>query len=199
MMKRQKLFTIILIIFSLLFLASTTYGWIIYENKTKPININTNGLKFVYNIDDELKVDDITFSINDLTFFDIDEVGETKYFVDMARMIKLEIVNTGDVDLSYTVEIVNGLYTNLTPGVLAIFSDTLLTEASFNNNLSIIDQIENFEQTNSGEIIKYQDDTASSSTVYVYIIGVQLDKAATNDFLDETYNFSLRISADSNS
>lgn len=183
---------------------SLVYGWIVYEKDTEYIDGNTSGIKFVYEINDELKVQSCKYSISDVAFFDIDNLGEINHFLEMACEIKLEVRNTGDLDLNYTISQTAGMVSaESTAGIICLFSQSQLTASSISSyetiNAMITSSSSPVSESVSGNLVKYNEasSTSDSDTYYVYIIGVQTNDQANNDFLSLTYDFTITINTQS--
>lgn len=200
----KKKFTIFITLISIFFLmisASLVYAWIVYTKDTNKIDANTEGIKYVYEINDSKKLQSINYTISDLAFFDIDNEDEIEYFLDMACEVKIEVMNTGDIDFNYTISQTSGKYTNdNTAGVLCLFSTTQLTSVGSNATIQAMITASTVTESVTGSLVKYNTstNTADTDTYYIYIIGVQTNDSENNDFLDDTYNFTITINATTN-
>lgn len=200
----KKYFILIVLCCIVLVFASvvTIYAWLIYDKTTNKIDANSQGIKYVYSLDDSVKTTSISYNITNLTFFDIDDANEIDFFIDMACIIEFEIQNTGDIDITYEVSQTTGLYDVDSPGVLCLFSTSNANTLDTSTYDTVADLIADTNVVNdsiSGNLVKYDtsNNTSDSDTYYLYIIGVQPIDTSINDFLYDDYNFTITINVNS--
>lgn len=193
MAKKRMFFIIISCLLIIMASTSIVFAWIITQKNTNEIDANTSGIKFVYSVDGEKKLTSSEYLINNLSFFDIDSTYEIDDFLSMACLVTINVKNTGDIDLNYSVSQTSGAVdADNTAGVLCIFSDTLITDVS---SYSTINDLISDPNIASGSLEKYSG--SNNVDVYVYIIGVQTNDNATNDFLSSAYTFTITIATTS--
>ncbi len=208
MSKTTKIVVLVNVIASVLLaviIGSTLYAWYVRTSHTETVDVSTNGIVLTYEIDeDDNTVNTMTYSIDNLAFFDIDTedgYGEAKYFTTMAHVIQIDITNKSkknvDISLSFVDEIVED-----TPYATCIVSKVnTLDSTSCDLDTSVSDYISDNSLVTTQSYTNIAKD--SSVTFYVYIYGVQPDDTADNTFLyddqannvGETYTFKLRINA----
>lgn len=167
---------LVVFVFSLCFV---TYAWIINRVNSPSIDGNTTGVKYVYELKDYQKED---YTIKNIAFFDINRESEKSYFIDMATCVEIVIENTGDINAMLTIK-----------QIKPIISNSCYIQCVFTNQkISSIDSFKSFIQENE-QIENEELLINESKTIYMYVFGVQLDETSNNEFLNQTYNFSIEI------
>lgn len=195
MKKKSLILSIITFMFCLISFTFVSYAWLINNEYLNGFKNTTTGIKYVYNLKSGVNSEEM--KAENITFFDIDSVNETKYFLSMAKKIEIEIKNTGDMDISYTISQDNVDIDSTDIFVLVLFSDTSLE--SVDTTKSIKELYSTYSSV-SGTIGKYNLlDDSDVFTVYAYVIGVQPDDDATNSFLTDSDNYSFIIKTEGTS
>lgn len=174
------------------------YGWFLNLSQTDPINANTKGIVFSYDITDGTtkKTDIGTYNIENVAFFDIDDDGEGHYFASMACEIKIDITNVCEDNLSITISF-NGdqdSESDTEPVLMALITDERLTDSSSYSTVNdCLDDLKQDSDPQSFDVSSLAPEGVSS--VYLYIFGVQPIDTADNSFFDDTYKFVITIRA----
>ncbi len=104
---KSKKFIIVNAILSLVLLVvigGSMYAWYIRQAQSESVDITTKGIEFDYILnDDDTTENTKTYNIEDVVFFDIDNVNEGKYFSDMAILVKVTVQNCCERDLDITI------------------------------------------------------------------------------------------------
>ena len=174
------------------------YGWFLNLSQTDPINANTKGIVFSYDISDGTtkKTDVGTYNIENVAFFDIDDDGEGHYFASMACEIKIDITNVCEDYLDVVISF-NGdqdSSSDSEPILMALITDErLLDSSSYSTVNDVLDDLKQDTDPQSFEIASLAPEGVNS--VYLYIFGVQPVDTADNSFFDDTYKFVITIRA----
>ena len=102
-MKKTLAFRIITIILIALTLGGAiTFAWYINTRKTNSIEVNSSGISISYRINSDSELNQETFDINNVSFFDVMQSNEAYYLPNMAITIKMNVTNysTQPVNLS---------------------------------------------------------------------------------------------------
>lgn len=178
-LKNKLLISISLLLVSVFSLFFVTYAWIINRVNSPSIDGNTTGVKYVYELKGYQKED---YTIKNVAFFDINRESEKDYFTAMATCVEIVIENTGDINAMFSI-------TQIKPSN----NDNCYIQCIFTNQkISSIDSFKLFikenEQIENEELLINE-----TKTIYMYVFGVQLDETSNNEFLNQTYNFSIEI------
>lgn len=172
------------------------YGWFINQSQTEPIDANTKGIVFSYKVSDGIdeKTDVLAYSVKNVAFFDKDSADEGKYFKDMALEIELNITNVCDYDLAISLEFSSDESSDVAHLEALLTNEQLESTSDYD---SVEDVLEAKKVGTSADKITLPSkvEVKESGTAYLYLFGVQPDDSATNDFLNETYGFSILLSA----
>lgn len=172
------------------------FGWFINQSQTEPIDANTKGIVFSYKVSDGIneKTDVLAYSVKNVAFFDKDSDDEGKYFKDMALEIEFNITNVCDYDLAISLEFTSGESSKVAHLEGLLTSTQLESTSGYD---SVEDVLEAKKVGTSADKITLPNkvEVNKSGTAYLYLFGVQPDDSATNDFLNETYGFSILLSA----
>ena len=187
-MKRKNLFLAIFsLILTLIGIITVSYAWVVNSVNLPSLHVTTSGVKYNYNITSG--VNNLTGSVDDISFFDITDSNETEYFLDMAKVVTINLRNTGDIKMNYSISQEN-INTN-NPYVLLFFSNSLLTsndldgltlQSFYQNHNSLTGTINKFDSLNTNDNV----------TFYVYIIGVVPGNPTNNNFLNSNYSFTIK-------
>lgn len=108
-MKKQIVYRILIILIpalTLLLTISLFYGWYVKVIRTGKIDGSTKNLSITYELKNSGKLPQnnvLTYTIDNLAFFDVDSEDETAYFNDMAFDLELHLINTSNSDMTYSV------------------------------------------------------------------------------------------------
>lgn len=189
----------------ILVISTIVYAW--YTNTDRvnqEIDGSTDDIVLDYNINDE-KTTTTSYTINNLTFFDIDNENELKYLSSMAVCLKLNITNYSKSDVDVTVSfdsieqekkdgdtVISNAYVE---GIVSTKEEEFLVTT---DKTTINDYI-----VSSGKISNLE--KSKSTTIYIYLFGVQtIDSATNEDFLYKIengnktytqYDFTITINA----
>ncbi|MGM9972181.1 MAG: hypothetical protein ACI35W_07210 [Anaeroplasmataceae bacterium] len=172
-----------------------TYAWFINAKKTESVDVSTNGIVLSYTINDEDDVNTLEYTLDNISFFDVDSEHEGKYFTTMAVVIQLNLENHSKKDVDITVSTGNNSANS--PYVEAVVTNEEIDSSTYNK--SVLDYLSDNSLTNSytiKNVVSQETAVVDASVVYLYVYGVQPDDDATNDFLSETYNLTINIKAD---
>ena len=213
-MKKKELLVYILTPILLLGVTITIIvAWYTNTHKIGNIEGDTSDNVISYTLNDKL-LNVTDYTVSNLTFFDIDNSNETKYFLDMVTVVKIEIENVTNNELNLTLDYSytpkyqysitsdnktsNTFNTTLPSGMTAIseaycygfITKDILYENNIENTKTISENIKDYSSKISpNEKISGNE----TKTYYLYLFGVQTVKSSNNDFLKEKYNFTLKI------
>ena len=220
---KQRVFKFIMIFILFGFVVSLTYtfAWYTYTSKIGKIDADTKDIAFTYTFNNSNEINVNSYSISNLTFFDIDDSYELKYFNDMHTVIELDIENYSSDIIDYTIDFSTEI-SEIKDGENVISRAYVIGFITTSDNISITDNgsnsISNYVPENEDESVTtflstYKNDATnpleisngsnknSSVTLYLHLLGVQEIDTANNDFLfDEngaavSYEFTLTIKA----
>lgn len=196
-MNKKKIISFIIVFICVLSISiGSLFAWYTSSKTINEINGNSAGVNFSYLIDDKPVSSVDKYSIENLTFFDVESEKELSYFVDMSNRITITLKNLSSISVNYTVSqgdlelpIDFSSLTNIeTAYVKCLFS---LEEITIGEETKIIDLYGSYESATGSLNIN------ESVIIYVYIIGVQMNPDADQSFLDETYNFKINLKTES--
>ncbi len=172
------------------------YGWFINQSQTEPIDWNTKGIVFSYKINDgfDEKTDVLAYSVNNVAFFDKDSTDEGKYFKDMALEIEFNITNVCDYDLTVSLEFSAQEETTVAHLEGLLTSEKIESTTNYNSVEEVL-EAKKIGNSSSKITLPSKVEVKTVGTAYLYLFGVQPDDSATNDFLADTYGFSILLSA----
>ncbi len=216
MKKKELLMYIIAPILLIGITITIIVAWYTNTHKIGNIEGDTSDNVISYTLNDT-NVNVYKYSVSNLTFFDIDNVNETKYFLDMVTVVKLEIENVTNNSLYLTIDysyIPKYQYTNTistTTSASNIFNTTLPSGASAiskaycygfisenkleKTNIKENDSIENNISSYRSKIENIKLSGKSQITYYLYLFGVQVIDTSNNDFLKQKFNFTLSLTS----
>lgn len=181
------------------------FAWYTNTQTTTPVTTITSGIQITYDIKD-LNNNTITFETTEtITFYDADSTDELADFNSSINAkditaFKITLKNTGDTDVTYSIQ--NIIADNTSPYVACLFSATELTSATYTSGSFPTCIADLYSGTGlgiynaySGDLNKYSSGTVDSDTIYIYLFGVQPNDDTDNDFLSETYTFTLKVNS----
>lgn len=185
-MKKIKNIVLVFINICLIIISVTTiFAWYTNSKKIPSIDANSDGIKFVYKVNQETEINPKEYNVNNIAFYDVESTYELDDFLASVTKIEISLVNTGDLDFNYSIS--QTVLDKTKPYIACLFSkgdlivkkeDTKI-EDLFLSNGSITGNIEGRLNT--------------SESIFVYIFGIQPDKKASNDFLSQKYRFEIAI------
>lgn len=213
---KHRIFKLIMVflVFGVVISLTYTFAWYTYTTKIGKIDAETKDIAFAYRFDESEYINETSYSITNLTFFDIDDTSELKYLNDMHTVIQLDIDNYSSDIIDYTIDFSSN-FTEIKDGDTVIsrayvvgFITTIETIALDEEKTVIKDYIplcsetQSYKSEHTGHLAIPDGSNADSSvTLYLHLIGVQEIDTANNDFLfnnDGTtveYKFTLTIKA----
>lgn len=206
----KKIMPMIISLVALIVVAiSLTLAWYTSRVENEVIDANTEGISFIYNINDGQVNNPKEYNANNLVFFDPQSSVELSYLLDMALKLKITVINSSNKSISVNISQVVSAKT-------IIKEDDTITSSSYvqcllsedenidlTNQASITTLIPNYNNLNTNlnsynEIEVNGDKTVNSNCMYefyVYVFGIQEIKASSNEFLSKNYGFSINISS----
>ena len=208
--RKQLIFRIILIATPILIAIAAIpiiYGWYVRTIRTGKIDGSTKNVSISYRFDNGRSpvTNALTYTIDNLVFFDIENPDETAFFNSMAINLELKLTNTSNSDMTYTVtfnttkRIVNGDNEEAVSisYVACYFSNIPNNYAADTKISSLETNTTNYAYTNNSTSYSavYSSDeyalkastlenTNDEATLNLYLIGVQEKSTAKNtDFL----------------
>lgn len=189
----------------ILVISTIVYAW--YTNTDRvnqEIDGSTDDIVLDYNINNE-EVTTTPYTISNLTFFDIDNENELKYLSSMAVCLELNITNYSKNAVDVTVSfdsvkqekkdgetVISNAYVQ---GIVSTKEEAFpvtIDKTKISDYIVTSGNVSNLEQN-------------KSTTIYIYLFGVQMVDSATNeDFLYEIidgnkiytkYDFTITINA----
>lgn len=189
----------------ILVISTIVYAW--YTNTDRvnqEIDGSTDDIVLDYNINNE-EVTTTPYTISNLTFFDIDNENELKYLSSMAVCLELNITNYSKNAVDVTVSfdsvkqekkdgetVISNAYVQ---GIVSTKEEAFpvtIDKTKISDYIVTSGNVSNLEQN-------------KSTTIYIYLFGVQMVDSATNeDFLYEIidgnkiytkYDFTITIKA----
>ncbi len=114
---------LLLSIVLILVISGFIFGWYVRTDKEEPVDVVTNGIVLSYTFDDSEEVNPETYEVNNITFFDIDNEGEGRYFTTMAVLLTLKVENRSKTNVDITVK--QGAKFTYTKAAVVVDSDVL--------------------------------------------------------------------------
>jgi len=114
---------LLLSIVLILVISGFIFGWYVRTDKEEPVDVVTNGIVLSYTFDDSEEVNPETYEVNNITFFDIDNEGEGRYFTTMAVLLTLNVENRSKTNVDITVR--QGAKFTYTKAAVVVDSDVL--------------------------------------------------------------------------
>lgn len=206
--KRQLIYRIVIILVPILVAIASIpiiYAWYVNVIRTGKIDGSTKNVSINYTFDNgrTTSTNSLTYTIDNLAFFDIDNEDETAYFSLMACDLEIHLENTSQSDMTYTVvfqttkrEILDGEDNVISKSYVACYmtNNPTTTIAALKTNGTVSGNSVTYTETTTS----FQASTASpeyalkasnsgttdEATIHLYLIGVQeIDSATNTDFL----------------
>lgn len=114
---------LLLSIVLILVISGFIFGWYVRTDQEEPVDVVTNGIVLSYTFDDSEEVNPETYEVNNITFFDIDNEGEGRYFTTMAVLLTLKVENRSKTNVDITVK--QGAKFTYTKATIVVGSDVL--------------------------------------------------------------------------
>lgn len=208
--KKQLIFRILLISLPILvgILAfSIIYGWYVRVIRTGKIDGSTKNVSITYVFNDgrHTTTNSLTYTIDNLTFFDIDNTDETSYFDEMMCDLEIKLINTSNSAMTYSINFKaeKRIVTDSNEDVISIsyvagyFTKSptttisaLKTNGTVSSNTITYTETDNPSSFNvlcqspEDQLEGSNETTSDEATVHIYLIGVQeIDSAKNTDFL----------------
>ncbi len=195
-MNKRKIVAYLLLLSAILIVSvGSMLAWFTSGTKTTEINGETTGISFTYKVGNVDGTNSFDYSIENLTFFDVDSEAEARYFNDQVTIVNITLRNMSVVQVNYNVaqeglnipESIEGLSSVETAYVKCLFSTSPIS-----NPTNTIAELYDANESANGTLA-----AGASVSIYVYIFGVQINDAAVNDFLDEVYDFKISLTVSS--
>ncbi len=186
----------ILLVLTIISLITATYAWYTKVDKIDDFLDLSSGyivLDYTY---DTFDVSNSTYSINNITFFDINNVSsdfsELDYLDHMACLIEIKIENKSSFNTTLTLTFSSDkIVTKDENGT--ILSSSYIDSVLLKEKLKTTDDLSNHLSDSDTIVLDIEKD--KTSTIYMYLFGVQEIDSTDIDFLSETHKFSLNFSA----
>lgn len=207
--RRQLIYRILIIAMPLLIALVAIpmiYGWYVRVIRTGKIDGSTKNVSINYNFNDGRRnsTNSLTYTIDNLAFFDIGNENETSYFNSMAVDLVITLTNTSTSDMTYSITFSTSKRNGL-DNEENIVSKSYV--ACYFKNISDEETVSELQEngTVSGNTVTYTETTSTYTaqatsaeyalkaenagntdvaTIHLYLIGVQEKDSATNtDFL----------------
>ena len=79
------------------------YAWYTNTLQTGELDVTTKNFTIEYTFDENTEKNVLTYTVNDIAFFDYDATEEIGYLESEARPLEIHLKNTSDSDMNYTV------------------------------------------------------------------------------------------------
>ena len=186
----------ILLILTLISLITATYAWYTKVDKIDTsLDASTGYIVLDYSYE-TFDVSNSTYSINNVTFFDIDDItkdfSELDYLDTMASLVIINLENKSSCDTTLTLTFSSDkIVTKDESGT--ILSSSYIDSVLLKEKLKTTDHLSNHLSDSDTIVLNIEKD--KTSTIYMYLFGVQEIDSTDIDFLSETHKFSLNFSA----
>ena len=179
-------------------LALTTYAWIIPDKDVNGFDAYTDGVTFDFKISENTNTTEV-FRVSNIVFFDADAT-DNKNEVDAlaACFVEVELVISNTCMNKIEVKLSQINLDKSNPYVVCFFSNTKLESFDSQTYKSVQAVIEKYQEGRI-TIDASSENQIITGKIYMYVIGVQPDDNANNDFLnvsDGTYTFTVKMSAE---
>lgn len=179
-------------------LALTTYAWIIPDKDVNGFDAYTDGVTFDFKISESTNTTEV-FRVSNIVFFDADAT-DNKNEVDAlaACFVEVELVISNTCMNKIEVKLSQINLDKSKPYVACFFSNTKLESFDSQTYKSVQAVIDKYQE-GSITIDASSENQIITGKIYMYVIGVQPDDNANNDFLnanDGTYTFTVKMSAE---
>lgn len=190
-MKKNLIKIIIETIVVALVLVVSVYAWYTNSDKVEtPIEGTSTGIKIRYDFDSsDYNVSEVTIDAKYISYFDITVEDETKYLVDMAAKVELNVTNYSSLSSTFTLTNNNSTED--------IYLDFFVVESTLTSTFESF--IESTTSSISG-ITDYKtlDDTLDpleSKTYVLYVFGVAQTNSLNTDIYSTNRSLSLTLQA----
>ena len=200
---KNKVFIISNLILTLalvVILSGFIFGWYVNSDKSQNVDVITDGIILSYTFDDRTTVNETTYEVDNLVFFDLDNEKEGKYFTSMAVLMQINIENKGSSDVNITVS--QGMSASEDPYVATAVSTSTLDSSDATGSVEdfLGEGLKTSATVSNVSAFNEATNVGGMATFYVYIYGIQPNDDATNEFLGNytskaKYTFSIVISA----
>ncbi len=187
----------ILLVLTIISLLTATYAWYTKVDRIDNVIDVSSGYVVLDYSYDTFDTTNSTYSINNVAFFDINNVNdnfsELEYLDTMASLVKINLVNKSSCNTSVTITFTSTKLTTLDDTNTNTLSSSYIDSILLSNPLESTDKLSNHlsdSKTLSVDILKDK-----TTTIYMYIFGVQEIDETDIDFLSKTHNFSLTFTA----
>lgn len=206
--RRQLIYRILIIalpILVALVAIPMIYGWYVKVIRTGKIDGSTKNVSINYTLDNGRvsSTNTLTYTIDNLAFFDIDNEDETSYFNSMAVDLELTLTNTSQSDMTYTItfsttkrDVLDGEDNVISTSYVACYykNSPTTTVSSLKTNGTVSGNTVTYTETTTtftavatspDYALKADNATDSDvATIHMFLIGVQeVDSATNTDFL----------------
>ena len=188
----------ILLILTLISLITATYAWYTKVDKIDTsLDASTGYIVLDYSYE-TFDVSNSTYSINNVTFFDINDItndfSELDYLDTMASLVIINLENKSSCDTTLTLTFSNTkLVTTDEEDEDNILSSSYIDSVLLKEKLKTTDHLSNHLSDSDTIVLNIEKD--KTSTIYMYIYGVQEIDSTDIDFLSQAHKFSLNFSA----
>ena len=206
--RRQLIYRILIIAMPLLIALVAIpmiYGWYVRVIRTGKIDGSTKNVSINYNFNDGRResTNSLTYTIDNLAFFDIGSEDETSYFNSMAVDLVITLTNTSTSDMTYSITfsttktVLNQTENDVSISYVACYFKNISTEetvSELQENGTVSGNTVTYTETTSAytavstsadyALEAKNDGNTDEATVHLYLIGVQeIDSATNTDFL----------------
>ena len=188
----------ILLILTLISLITATYAWYTKVDKIDTsLDASTGYIVLDYSYE-TFDVSNSTYSINNVTFFDIDDItkdfSELDYLDTMASLVIINIENKSSCDTTLTLTFSSDkIVTKDEEDEDNILSSSYIDSVLLKEKLKTTDHLSNHLSDSNTIVLDIEKD--KTSTIYMYLFGVQEIDSTDIDFLSQKHEFSLSFKA----
>lgn len=186
---------------ALIVLIVVSYAWYVNVMKTGSIDASTKNVAISYEITNGNSTSEnvLSYTIDNLAFFDVDSEDETKYFNTMALAIELKLTNKSSSDMTYTVKFSASKIVDegVSVSYVACYFKNITSEETIEelktnttiagNTITYTEDDESFVvecKSAAGALKEKNEGDTDEVTLTLYLIGVQeIDSATNTDFL----------------
>ena len=209
---KNKIIKTALVAFAFIFTIASltiTLAWYTNINKIGSIDAEASDVTISYTINDDTKINEKSYRVDNLSFFDLTNNNELKYFNSMVNPIKLHITNHDKTEKSLSITFQAAKSIKMDGDIKASVAYpasiiSALSDLDISSSTSVGDLIpaEAINNDSSYELTIESSIPANSSIdIYVHLFGVQEIKSSDNSFLFNPdgsvveYEFKLIIEA----
>lgn len=188
----------ILLILTLVSLITATYAWYTKVDKIDTsLDASTGYIVLDYSYE-TFDVSNSTYSINNVAFFDIDDItkdfSELDYLDTMASLVVINVENKSSCDTTLTFK-----FSNTKLVTTDEEDEDNILSSSYIDAIILTDEIEEndtlSEHLSDSKTVNIDIAKDATSTIYMYLYGVQEIDSTDIDFLSQAHEFSLSFSA----